>query len=98
MANPATGEGEVDLESNLASMMVLVEPVLDGLFKAAAENDDYWLKGKSVTVLSDWILSVLNIAQLMEQQVQALGTTLQAQEKELERLRPQKSKMWTPGL
>ena len=73
MANPATGEGEVDLESNLASMMTLVEPVLDGLFKAAAENNDYWLKKKSAALLSDWILSVLNISQVMEQQVQALG-------------------------
>ena len=93
-----TGEQEVDLESNLASMMVLVQPILDGLFKAAAENSDYWLKKKSAAVLSDWILSVLNISQLMEQQIQALGATLQAQEKELEASRKVKSKMWVPGI
>ena len=97
-AETDVGEQEVDLDANLASMMVLVQPILDGLFKAAAENSDYWLKKKSAAVLSDWILSVLNISQLMEQQVQALGATLQAQEKELEQLRPIKSKMWTPGL
>ena len=82
-AETGVDEQEVDLESNLASMMVLVQPILDGLFKAAAENSDYWLKKKSAAVLSDWILSVLNISQLMEQQVQALGAALQAQEKEL---------------
>ena len=79
-------------------MMVLVQPILDGLFKAAAEDEDYWLKKKSAATLSDWILSVLNISQIMEQQIQALGATLQAQEKELEASRSVKAKMWTPGL
>ena len=88
----------VDLEANLASMMVRVEPVLNELFKAAAENDDYWLRKRTVRVFVDWIVSILNVSQLMEQQVRALGATLQAQEKELEELRPKKSKMWVPGV
>jgi len=92
------GEGEVDLEANLASMMIRIEPVLNELFKAAAENEDYWLKKKTVRVFVDWIVSILNVSQLMEQQVRALGATLQAQEKELEELRPKKSKMWIPGV
>ena len=94
--------GETDsappLEDTLSSMMVLVQPILDGLFKAAAVDEDYWLKKKSAATLSDWILSVLNISQIMEQQIQALGATLQAQEKELEASRSVKAKMWTPGL
>ena len=93
--------GEVNtgtLGTDLEQQMALVEPILDGLFKAAATDDDYWLKKKSAKIFSDWIVSVLNVSQLMEQQVRALGETLQAQEKELEQLRPVKSKMWTPGL
>lgn len=93
--------GEADtatLGPDLEQQMALVEPVLDGLFKAAAEGDDYWMKKKSVRIFSDWIVSVLNVSQLLEQQVRALGETLQAQEKELEQLRPAKGKMWTPGV
>ena len=86
------------VEANLKEIMVLVEPILDGIFEAAVGNQDYWLKKKSAAILSDWIVSVLNVSQLLERQVQALGATLQAQEKELEQLRPVKSKMWTPGL
>jgi len=91
-------DGDASLEANLASMMTRIEPVLNELFKAAAENDDYWLKKKTVRVFVDWIVSILNVSQLMEQQVRALGATLQAQEKELEELRPTKSKMWVPGV
>ena len=93
-----TQQEEVDLEANLASMMTTIEPVLNELFKAAAENDDYWMKKRTVRVFSDWIVSILNVSQLMEQQVRALGASLQAQEKELEELRPKKGKMWTPGV
>jgi hypothetical protein len=87
-----------DIEANLEQIMALVEPILDGLFKAAATDDDYWLKKKSVRIFSDWIVSVLNVSQVMEQQVQALSVTVQAQEKELEQTRTVKAKMWTPGV
>jgi hypothetical protein len=86
------------LGSDLEQQMALVGPVLDGLFKAAATDDDIWLKKKSVRIFSDWIVSVLNVSQVMEQQVQALSVTVQAQEKELEQTRTVKAKMWTPGV
>jgi len=93
-----TDISEGGLDSSVAEIMALVDPILQQLFKAAAENDDYWMKSKTVSILADWIVSVLNVSQLMEQQVRALGASLQAQEKELEQLRPEKSKMWTPGV
>src|SRR6056300_1106610 len=85
-------------EADIEAMMALVKPVLDGLFAAAAEGQEYWLKKRSAQLLSDWIISLLNISQVMEQQIQALAATVQAQEKELEQVRTVKSKMWSPGV
>jgi hypothetical protein len=86
------------LESSIADIMEQIEPVLNGLFKAGADNDDYWMKAKTVRVFSDWIISILNISRVMEQQIGAQGEVLAAQETELETLREKKSKMWVPGV
>ena len=94
----ASDEEGVALGSKIAEVMVVVEPILNEMFKAAANNEDYWLKGKSIRVITDWIISILNISQVMEQQIRAQGEVLAAQEAELESLREKKSKMWVPGV
>jgi hypothetical protein len=86
------------IEASIEEIMALVEPILDGLFKAGATNSDYWLKKRSTQILSDWIISILNMNKVMEEQIRAMGIALQAQEKELEQARTAKGKMWVPGL
>jgi hypothetical protein len=95
---PEEGPEGQEIAESIQQQMALVEPILDGLFKAAAEGDDYWLKGKSTTLLADWIIATMNIGAVMQQQIEAMGHALQAQEKQLEETRPAKGRMWVPGL
>ena len=77
-------------------MMELVGPILNELFKAGAEKKNYWLKGKSTRILADWIIQLQNLADIMQQQLEAASQVIQAQEQELEELRPERGKIWTP--
>ena len=87
-----------ELQLAIEQQMALVNPVLDGLFKAEALNDDYWLKKKSVKHLVHWIKSILDVANIQEQKITALMDIVGAQEAELEELRPAKGKIWTPKI
>ena len=94
------GEPEMDaeIEQGIQDQMAMVGPILNELFKAAATDTDLWLKKKSLAILSNWILSLQNVATLMEQQLDAASRVVAAQEKELEESRPHKKKIWTPGI
>ena len=74
----------------------LVGPVLNEMFRKAALNEDYWLKKKSLKHLVRWVQSVQDINDVLMQTNQAMQAVIDAQEKELEELRPAKSKVWTP--
>jgi len=91
-----TDSGPDDAAQRLSEQAALVGPILNELFRKSAEGEDYWLKKKSLQLLTDWIMSVQDIATLLTQQLEAAQTVIAAQEKELEELRPDKGKMWTP--
>ena len=85
-----------DIEESVEQQVALVGPVLAEMYKAAAEGRDYWLKKASLQRLTNWIMTVQDIATLMQQQLEAAEQVIAAQESELEQLRPVKRKMWTP--
>ena len=84
------------LQTDIELQAALVGPILNELFRKGAVKDDYWLKGSSTKILSDWIIGLQDMATLFQQQLQAAGQVIDAQEKELEELRPVKKKVWTP--
>ena len=85
-----------DIQESVEQQIALVGPVLAEMYKASAEGRDYWLKKKSLQRLTNWIMSVQDIATLMQQQLEAAEQVIAAQESELEQLRPVKKRMWTP--
>lgn len=85
-----------DIQLAIEELSALVGPVLKELFAKAATNDDYWLKKRSVKHLARWIQSTQDIADVMHQTIEQMQHVISAQEKELEELRPEKSKVWTP--
>ena len=85
-----------EMAAAIQDQSALVGPILNEFLKHAAEGTDYWLKKKSLRILADWIMSLQNIATLMEQQLEALSSVCAAQEAELEELRPTKKAIWTP--
>ena len=86
------------LRTEIEQQTALVGPILNELFAKGAVKDDYWLKGASTRILSDWIIGLQNMATLFQQQLEAAGQVIGAQEEELQQLRPQKKKVWTPGV
>ena len=91
-----TDDEQQDIQESVEQQVALVGPVLAEMYKAAAEGRDYWLKKASLQRLTDWIMTVQDIATLMQQQLEAAEQVIAAQEQELEALRPVKRKMWTP--
>jgi len=85
-----------DLQDNILTQANLVGPILKEFLRHAADGTDYWLKKRSLRILADWIISLQNVATLMEQQLEAASSVVAAQEKELEELRPTKKQIWTP--
>ena len=91
-----TDDEQQDIGESIEQQVALVGPVLAEMYKAAAEGRDYWLKKASLQRLTNWIMTVQDIATLMQQQLEAAEQVIAAQEAELEQLRPVKRKMWTP--
>ena len=87
---------DINPQEMIEKQATLVGPILNELYTKAAEGNDYWLKKRSLQLLADWIMSVQDIATLLTQQLEAAQTVIAAQEKELEELRPDKGKVWTP--
>ena len=85
-----------ELQNAIQTQSEQVGPILKEFLTHASENKDYWLKKKSLRILAEWIMSLQDVATLMEQQLEALGSVVTAQEAELEELRPTKKKIWTP--
>ena len=81
---------------SIETLLTLVGPILNELFRNAALGKDMWLKKKSVEILSNWIQTAQDTSTLMMRQLEAAEQVIAAQEKELEELRPEKSKVWTP--
>ena len=95
---PLESNEEAETELAIEQLSALVGPVLQQIFKAAATNEDMWLKKKSVKHLAGWIQSTQDIADIMHQTIEQMGEVLTAQEAELEQLRPAKGKVWIPGV
>jgi len=95
---PLESNTEAETELAIEQLSALVGPVLNQIFKAAATNEDMWLKKKSVKHLAGWIQSTQDIADIMHQTIEQMGEVLAAQEAELEQLRPTKGKVWIPGV
>ena len=87
---------DINPQEMIEKQATLVGPILNELYTKAAEGKDYWLKKRSLQLLADWIMSVQDIATLLTQQLEAAQQVIAAQEKELEELRPDKGKVWTP--
>ncbi len=85
-----------ELVAAIKADAALVGPILAEVFKAYHEKRDFWLKKASLRIFVDWVVSLQNIATIMEQQLEALSSVVTAQEAELEELRPTKKKIWTP--
>ena len=85
-----------ELQNAIQTQSEQVGPILKEFLTHASEGKDYWLKKKSLRILAEWIMSLQDVATLMEQQLEALGSVVTAQEQELEELRPTKKKIWTP--
>ena len=84
------------VQAQIGTQIALVGPILKELLARGAIKDDYWLKGASTALLSDFIIGLQDMATLFQQQLQAAGQVIDAQEKELEKLRPKKRQVWTP--
>jgi hypothetical protein len=99
---PIDGQGQADepsdeeIRAGIAAKAALVGPILAEFMQHANDNTDYWLKKASLRILGEWIMSLQDVATLMEQQIESLTEVLGAQEKELEELRPEKKQIWTP--
>jgi len=89
---------DLEVQEGIDLTIAVVGPILSEFMKAAAEGRDFWLKKKSLKILAEWIMSLLDLGQLMQAKVEALEGVVQAQDAELTELRPQKRKIWTPGL
>lgn len=99
LPTPLTPENDENDEIELAIEQVaaLVGPVLNQIFKAAATNEDLWLKKKSVKHLATWIQSTQDITDVLHQTLEQASLVIGAQEEELEKLRPTKRQVWIPG-
>jgi len=86
------------IKKGLEDQVAAIGPVLYLIFESAEHDRDLWLKKSSLRVLTDWIISLQNIASLLEKQIEAMGSVVSAQEQELEELRPTKKKIWRPGI
>ena len=86
------------IKKGLQDQVAKIGPILYELFVAAEHERDLWLKKSSLRELTDWIISLQNVASLLEQQIEARGSVVSAQEQELEELRPTKKKIWRPGI
>ena len=96
LPEPVDDTKDEDVEQAIATQAALVGPILDELYEHAATDTDWWLKKSSLKILANWTMSLLDIASIMEQQLEAAQAVIGAQEKELEELRPVKQKIWTP--
>ena len=89
-------QDDENIEAAIQGQVDLVGPILTELYEHAASDQDWWLKKSSLKILANWTMSLLDVAQVMEQQLEAAKEVIGAQEKELEELRPEKQKIWTP--
>ena len=94
---PAVNYDDERLQTDIETQSALVGPILNELFAKGAVKDDYWLKGASTAILTDWIVGLQNMATLFEQQINSMGEVIDAQSRELEELRPKKKRVWTPS-
>lgn len=95
---PVEDVTEAETQLAVEQVAALVGPVLNQLFKAAATNEDLWLKKKSVKHLATWIQSTQDITDVLHQALEQASEVIGAQEAELEQLRPTKGKVWIPGV
>ena len=87
---------DAEIEAAIEDQTALVGPILQELYQHAAEDTDWWLKKSSLKILATWTMNLLDVAQIMEQQLEAAKAVIGSQEEELEKLRPEKAKIWTP--
>ncbi len=90
--------GPEQIRKGIEDQVAAIGPVLHEIFESADKGRDLWLKKASLQTLTDWIVSLQNVASLLEQQIEAMGSVVSAQEQELEELRPTKKKIWRPGI
>ncbi len=88
---------EPEIEAAIEAQAAMVDPILNEFMKAAAEGRDLWLKKKSLRILAEWVMSLLDVGSVMEQKIHAMQEVITAQDSELTELRPNKRKVWTPG-
>ena len=84
-----------EVQAAIEAQLDVVGPVLSEMFKRAAEKQDYWLKGKYLQALCDWIIGLQNMASMIEPLSQELANT-QARLLELEGDEPTKKKLFNP--
>lgn len=89
---------DIEVQDSIDLAVATVDPILREFMKAAAEGKDLWLKKKSLKILAEWIMSLLDLGQVMQAKVEALEAACSAMDAELTELRPKKRKVWTPGI
>ena len=85
------------IKTGIEEQVAAIGPILHEIFESAEHERDLWLKKSSLRALADWIISLQNVASLLEQQIEAMGSVVSAQEQELEERRPTNKKSCRPG-